>query len=117
QREQLDRATGTPSPVEVVRTRTGLDATHGGDAAVKRGASIASRKREIAEWEQRNGKLIDLSAFEREILPLIREVPLSALVHATGLSLRYCSQIRRGEKTPHPRHWQRLREAAPQAHP
>jgi hypothetical protein len=25
---------------------------------------------------------------------------------ATGLSLRYVSLIRRGERTPHPRHWQ-----------
>jgi CRISPR-associated endonuclease Cas1 len=109
QREQLERATGALSPVEVVRARTGADVTHGGEAAAKRGASISSRKREIAEWERRHGKLIDLTAFEHEILPLIREVPLSALVRATGLSLRYCSQIRRGEKTPHPRHWQALR--------
>jgi CRISPR-associated endonuclease Cas1 len=112
QREQLERATDTPSPVEVVRTRTGRDATHGGDAAVKRGASIAARKRETAEWEQRHGKLIELSAFEREILPLIHKVPLSALVRATGLSLRYCSQIRRGEKVPHPRHWEAFVRAA-----
>jgi hypothetical protein len=35
---------------------------------------------------------------------------------ATGLSLRYVSLIRRGERTPHPRHWEALQaatEAAP----
>jgi hypothetical protein len=110
-REQLERALDAPSPVQILRTRTGGDATHGGEAAAKRGASITSRKQEIAEREQRHGKLIDLTAFEREILPLIREVPLSALVRATGLSLRYCSQIRRGEKTPHPRHWEAFSRA------
>ena len=32
-------------------------------------------------------------------------MPLSELIRATGLSLPYVSQIRRGEKVPHPRHW------------
>jgi hypothetical protein len=56
------------------------------------------------EWEERHGKLVDLSAFQRDILPLIQEIPLSRLQKATGLSLRYVSLIRRGERTPHPRH-------------
>ena len=29
---------------------------------------------------------------------------------ATGLSLDYCSKIKRGLKTPHERHWPELRE-------
>jgi hypothetical protein len=45
------------------------------------------------------------SAFQRDILPLIQAVPLSRLQRATGLSIRYVSLIRRGERTPHPRHW------------
>jgi hypothetical protein len=57
-------------------------------------------------------KLTDPSGLEREILPLIQDVPLSRLVGATGLSLRYVSLIRRGEKTPHPRHWLRLIDTA-----
>jgi len=72
---------------------------------------VSGGKRAIREWERQFGKVVDLSVFEREVLPLIQEVPLSRLVRATGLSLRYCSQIRRGEKTPHPRHWQALRNA------
>jgi hypothetical protein len=67
---------------------------------------IAARKREISEWEERYGRLTDLGAFKREILPTIQAVPLSKLVRATDLSLRYCSQVRRGERIPHPRHWQ-----------
>jgi len=30
------------------------------------------------------------------------------MVAATGLSVDYCSKIRRGLKTPHPRHWEAL---------
>jgi len=110
--EQLEGAHVRPSPVEVLRTRGG-DPTHGKQAAARRGASTAKRKQELADWEQQYGKLVDLSAFEREILPHIREVPLSRLVRATGLSLRYCSQIRRGEKVPHPRHWEAFQRAMP----
>jgi hypothetical protein len=64
------------------------------------------------EWDEQHGKLVDLSAFQPDILPLIQEVPLSRLQKATGLSLRYVSLIRRGERAPHPRHWQALLEAA-----
>src|SRR5262249_23008905 len=94
QREQLERAGVARSPVEVLRRRRGSDPTHGAQAEKGRGAATAKRKREVAEWEQQYGKLVDLSAFEHEILPSIREVPLSRLARATGLSLRYCSQIR-----------------------
>jgi hypothetical protein len=37
------------------------------------------------------------------------KVPLSRLAKATGLSLRYCALIRRGERMPHPRHWEGFR--------
>ena len=59
----------------------------------------------------------DLSALEDEIPPLIQDLPLSRLVHATGLSLRYVSLIRRGDRTPHPRHWQNLTTAAARPRP
>jgi hypothetical protein len=64
------------------------------------------------EWGEAHGKLVDLSAFQRDILPLIQDVPLSRLQRATGLSLRYASLIRRGERTPRPRQWQGLVGAA-----
>jgi hypothetical protein len=70
------------------------------------------RKREAREWDERYGKLTDLPAFQPEILPLVQGVPLRRLQRATGLSLRYVSLIRRGEKTPHPRHWGALAETA-----
>ena len=57
------------------------------------------------ETAREHGKLIDLSAFERDILPLIQDVHKST-ADTTGLSLRYAFQIRRGERVPHPRHWQ-----------
>jgi hypothetical protein len=87
----------------------GLDLTHGGKAAERRGAAIAERKRQAADWEQANPGPADPELFKREILPLTQGVPLRRLLEATGLSLRYCSLIRRGERVPHPRHWEALR--------
>jgi hypothetical protein len=94
------------------KKRQGPDPTHGGAASVRRAGTNVRRKTEVREWDERYGKLTDLSGFRREILPTIQTVSLSRLQHATGLSLRYVSQIRRGERTPHPRHWERLRSAA-----
>jgi hypothetical protein len=114
QREQFAEAFVDSGLIALAEQRAaGRDTTHGGAAAKRRGRSIVDRKRAIQEWEREFGKVVDLTAFEREVLPLIREIPLSRLVEATGLSLRYCSQIRRGERVPHPRHWAKLREAAP----
>lgn len=56
-----------------------------------------------------------VSAAQRDTLPPIQRVPLSQLQRATGLSLRYVSLIRRGERTPHPRHWQALIGAGPRS--
>jgi CRISPR associated protein Cas1 len=110
QREQFAKAFAD-SGLHALETRkqSGEDATHGGEAARRRGAATARRKAEIAEWENEYGKLVDPTTFERAILPMIKHIPLSQLQRATGLSLRYVSQIRRGERTPHARHWQAFR--------
>ena len=88
--------------------RKGDDPTHGHAAGKARAASNITRKTQAREWDEQHGKLVDLSAFQRNILPQIQDIPLSQLQRATGLSLRYVSLIRRGERTPHPRHWDAL---------
>jgi hypothetical protein len=113
QREQYQHAFhGSGLTAIEQKKAAGTDPTHGATAAVRRAGANVTRKREAREWDERHGKLVDLSAFERDILPLIQDVPLSRLQRATGLSLRYVSLIRRGERTPHPRHWQALIKAA-----
>jgi len=97
------------------RKQTGADPTHDARAAARRAEANVNGKREAREWDEQHGKLVDLSAFQRDILPLIQEIPLSRLQRATGLSLHYVSLIRRGERTPHPRHWQALIGCRPAA--
>jgi CRISPR-associated protein Cas1 len=114
QRNQFEERFSGSGLAELERLKAdGRDPTHGGGAAAKRAATNMRRKAELREWEQQYGKLIDLTAFQREVLPLIRDVPLSRLAKATGLSLRYVSQIRRGERVPHPRHWEAFRRLTP----
>src|SRR5205085_2045415 len=103
EKERFEKAFSGSGLAALERKRAaGLDPTHGGLAAERRAASLAERRRERLEWEQLSGPAPDPALFRGEILPAIAEVPLSRLVAATGLSLRYCSQIRRGERTPHP---------------
>jgi hypothetical protein len=54
----------------------------------------------------------DPSIFVVEIFPLLATVPLATMSAATGLSIDYCSKIRRGLSVPHPRHWETLAQAA-----
>jgi CRISPR-associated endonuclease Cas1 len=107
QREQYEKAFhGSGLSTLEAKKAAGEDPTHGREAAARRAEANITRKREAREWDGQHGKLVDLSAFQRDILPLVQGIPLSRLQRATGLSLRYMSLIRRGERTPHPRHWQ-----------
>jgi CRISPR-associated endonuclease Cas1 len=89
----------------------GVDPSHGGDAATKRGATVRRHQHEVHRWNETNERP-EPSLFEQEILPSIRDLPLADLVGATGLTPGYLSQVRRGLKTPHPRHWPALRFAS-----
>jgi pimeloyl-ACP methyl ester carboxylesterase len=95
----------------------GADPSHRGDAGKRRGATQSRQQRERREWEAANPRASsDPESFTREILPGIQGVPLSELATATGLSLLYVSQIRRGVRVPHRRHWAAL-VAASTVHP
>ncbi|MDP9363102.1 MAG: hypothetical protein M3Q10_02520 [Chloroflexota bacterium] len=100
-------ATAGPKALAELRAG-GADPAHGGEAGRKRGQRNAEHVRAIAEWESsRDGSEAEID-FTRDVLPRLQGVQLSALMQATGLSVRYCSLIRRGLKVPHPRHWAAL---------
>jgi CRISPR-associated endonuclease Cas1 len=86
----------------------GRDPTHGGDAARLRAASLLRTKWEAAQWERQH-KRPDPAEFRKKILPKLKSVSLGQMVKATGLSLIYCSLVRRGVYVPHPRHWRVLK--------
>jgi hypothetical protein len=85
----------------------GNDPSHGGTAGEKRGQANSLRKSEARGWA---GPTHEPSP--AEFLARLAKVPLSVIVERTGLSRSYCSLIRRGLYTPHPRWWPVLRELA-----
>lgn len=86
----------------------GVDPAHGGEAARKRGQSNRQHQNAVAEWNARNDRP-DSGVFQTEILPAIQDISLNQIAAATGLSVDYCSKIRRGLRVPHPRHWAAFR--------
>ena len=86
----------------------GMDPAHGGEAAMKRAASLARRKLEAEAFERSAGEPPPKERFIRDILPGLRDVPVRRIAAATGLTRAYCSMIRRGNAIPHRRHWDRL---------
>ncbi len=109
-REQVVESFQKAGPAALRRLMVeGRDPSHGGKAGRKRGASIAKRNRESAEWDRSHPGQPDPEQFKRDILPKLEGVPLQRIRKATGLSLYYCSLIRRGLHFPHPRHWEALK--------
>lgn len=86
----------------------GDDPAHGGTAREKRAAKVGAENRKSASWNRQHPDRPDPSHFEKEILPSLAAVSLKDMAAAIGLSIDYCSKIRRGLKTPHARHWSAL---------
>lgn len=77
-------------------------------AKAKRLATNARRRQEAIAWEQMNPGPHDQEVFNLEILPRLRRVTLPQMMQATGLTSGYCWRIRRGDRIPHPMHWEAL---------
>lgn len=69
--------------------------------------------REKAEWERLHTSQDLQLDFLQDIQPALQCLPLSKIMDAMGLSLRYSSLIRRGLKIPHRRHWAKLAQLVP----
>ena len=82
----------------------GTDPAHGGQAATQRGDTNRTHQLAVRKWNSEN-ETPRPEIFTAQILPGLQQVSINAMVEATGLTPGYCSFIRRGIKTPHPRHW------------
>jgi CRISPR-associated endonuclease Cas1 len=88
----------------------GRDPAHGGRAARRRGA--AQRRQHRARATAAGGPLLDGAAARaqfRRLLPRLRRVPLRRIANALDVTPGYASFIRRGLRSPHPRHLEALR--------
>lgn len=82
------------------------------EAKARQSETMRIRNREIAEWHLSDEPRLEPAFFRQEVLPKIRAVSVRTLVARTGLSSLYCSQIRRGLRIPHQRHWKAFLKGA-----
>jgi hypothetical protein len=87
----------------------GRDPAHGSETANKRATTVTQQNAKSAAWDQTNQRP-NPETWSQQILPGLANVTLTDMMQATGLSSGYCSMIRRGDKTPHPRHWKPLND-------
>ncbi len=96
-------------PAALARMRAeGLDPSKTPQALRRLGTTQSRRRQDELEWNRSDPELPDRREFVESILPGLRDLPLGKLIEATGLSLRYCSLVKRGLTVPHPRHWEAL---------
>ncbi len=76
------------------------------------GSRSAEAVRKAREWQHTHPWPSDLSVFERDLFPKLVDVTARALAEATGLSIGYCRQVKKGAATPHPMWWEAMRTLA-----
>ena len=72
----------------------------------RRGQKNAAHQAAVQSWQ---GERPTRRSSAWRSCPGLRHARIADLVAATGLSEHYCSLIRLGKRTPHPRHWEALR--------
>jgi CRISPR-associated endonuclease Cas1 len=90
-------------------TNLGRALSHGAVAQARRKES--KRRHDLArqQWspEDRPTWLTE-EVYEKEIRPKLKDASLSRIASEIGVSIAYASDIRKGRRRPHPRHWQAL---------
>jgi CRISPR-associated endonuclease Cas1 len=101
----LHRLAEAGAEARTARAAVGLTITEGGRAALRehraRHAALA------VEWDAVHGKP-DVTRYWGTVFPLVQAASVRQLAKRSGLSMSYCSDIRRGLKVPHAQHWESL---------
>ena len=98
----------------VISTAKMREVSKAGRAAAQSPESQASRAETLRrnanaqrEWKKK-GKSVSEEAYVRDILPRLPKLSISSIGTALSVSLSYAADIRKGRRTPHPRHWETL---------
>lgn len=89
--------------------RQGRIASKSADSRAR--VSASQRRQQTARWNWDPSSQPDWltnETYVRDVQPLLRNFSLSRIGSSIGVSLMYASDIRRGRRRPHPRHWQAL---------
>jgi len=75
--------------------------------------AATQRRQQTARWNWRRSSQpswLTEEAYTNRIQPRLVSATLSEIASAIGVSIPYASDIRKGRRRPHPRHWQALAE-------
>jgi len=91
--------------------RQGRSASHNLHATARRSATKRHHDLARRSWSpaEQPAWLTD-ETYTKEIQPCLVNVTLSQIASAIGVSIPYASDLRRGRRRPHPRHWRALAE-------
>jgi CRISPR-associated endonuclease Cas1 len=86
----------------------GADPTKTAQAIEKVRQSRIRRRQEQVAWEKAHPSGADPDHYRAKVLPQIQDKSIRRLAAATGLSMKYCAEVRIGKRVPHPMWWRVL---------
>jgi CRISPR-associated endonuclease Cas1 len=109
--ERLCIACTQPGLVEHMRVvaEKGRLTAQSANAQVSRSATQKRNWLQVREWQQSGNPVwLNEGTYKEKIQPRLVNCKNSEIAEALGVSLQYAISIRRGDRLPHPRHWQML---------
>jgi CRISPR-associated endonuclease Cas1 len=83
--------------------------THSVIAEARRGDTQAKQHRALRDWNPNSQPdWLSESVFRSQIQPLLSRIEVPRIAESINVSHPYATSIRRGDRLPHPRHWQNL---------
>src|SRR6185437_5379099 len=89
----------------------GRIAAQSAEAQASRAETLRRNATARREWKNERQSVSE-EAYKRDILPRLPKLSISSIATALSVSLSYAADIRRGRRTPHPRHWGALARLA-----
>jgi CRISPR-associated endonuclease Cas1 len=86
--------------------RLGRIATHTPEAEALRGTTQRRQAAALKKWSPSDlPNWLTEEAYRMQVQPALQGLTVSAIASALSVSLPYATDIRKGRRTPHPRHW------------
>lgn len=91
------------------QAKLGRIATHSTIAEARRAATHAKQVEALRKWSPSDlPTWLDEDTYRREVMPRLATLTVKRIRLAISVSHPYATLIKRGQKIPHPRHWQPL---------
>jgi hypothetical protein len=88
------------------KAKLGRIATHSPIAEARRSATRTKQAEALKKWNPSElPKWLDEDFYKREVLPRLADFTVKKIRLAIDVSHPYATLIKRGDRTPHPRHW------------